>query len=755
MNINDFKRALVAFADDVADIDIGRGRVVLHIRDELIDVGVQEVSGDLFVIENGERSRAFDWLIQRIAKLPLLADRILANVRPQEHFITPSGQLRDQLGARPQDIDIPVADIAGAVSEVLSRGTPDTSTVLYVTSDAGEGKTTLINELARRQAERYRAKQSSWLLVPISLGGRSFLTFDDVVVAELVNRLRFQLLYYQAFLELVRLRVIVPAFDGFEEMFVEGSSGEALSALGNLMHDLESSGTVLIAARKAYFEYQNIGTQAKLFDAIGSNAVDFARISLDRWDRGRFEQYATMRGLPNASVVYDKVCTRLEPGHPLLTRAVLVERLVDVALDEGVDGLLDHLGTTPEDYFYQFVNRLIEREANEKWIDRSGTPHVSLLSTDEHHSLLAFVAREMWTAGSEVLRADYMDLLAELFASERNKSPQLSRQIVNRLKQHSLIVAEPGRGGTYSFDHEDFRTFYLGLACGHVLLDGESKEIGAFLQRGTMPSSSVDAAINTVRRNGGDLVRVTAVLQGIADTSAPTSYASENVAALALRALELLDDASSVTIRGLLFGKDALKGRRFGKVTFLKCYFQDTSLDEARLGGCTFSECDFQAIEWSVPLPGAGSVLSSCAVRSVHPDSDGGAPEFDPRRIVDLLAGAGFSVQPSGVAPRSSGGEVEPDEDTVLAEHALRIFMRATQINEDVFRQKFGTRAGPFFERVLPHMLAMGVLEEVAYKGAGRQRRFKLCVPMRNIDAAVPARVTTVNAFLRQVLSAS
>lgn len=755
MNIGDFKRALVAFADDVADIDIGGGRVVLHIRDELIDVGVQEVNGDLFVIENGERSRAFDWLVQRIAKLPLLADRILANVRAQEHFITPSGQLRDQLGARPEDNDVPVNDIAGAVTEVLSRGTPDTSTVLYVTSDAGEGKTTLINELARRQAERYRAKQSSWLLVPISLGGRSFLTFDDVVVAELVNRLRFQLLYYQAFLELVRLRVIVPAFDGFEEMFVEGSSGEALSALGNLMHDLESSGTVLIAARKAYFEYQNIGTQAKLFDAIGSNAVDFARISLDRWDRGRFEQYATMRGLPNPRLVYDKVCTRLEQGHPLLTRAVLVERLVEVALDEGVDGLLDHLGTTPEDYFYQFVNRLVEREANEKWIDRSGTPHVSLLSTEEHHSLLAFVAREMWTAGTEVLRADYMDLLAELFAGERNKSPQLLRQIVNRLKQHSLIVAEAGRGGTYSFDHEDFRTFYLGLACGHVLLEGESREIGAFLQRGTLPSSSVDAAINTIRRQGGDLVGVIAVLQGIADTSAPTSYTAENVAALALRALELLDDASSATVRGLLFGKDALRGRRFGAVTFSECIFQDTSLDEARLGGCIFRECDFQAIEWSATSPGGGAVLSRCAVRSVLLHSEGGTPEFDPRRIVELLAGAGFSVKPSGVTTRGVVGEVDPDEDTVLAEHALRIFMRATQINEDVFRQKFGTRAGPFIDRVLPQMLSMGVLEEVAYKGAGRQRRFKLCVPMRNIDAAVPAQVATLDEFLQQVLSTS
>ena len=80
------------------------------------------------------------------------------------------------------------------------------------------------------------------------LGGRPFLRFDDVVIGELVNRFRFQFFYYDAFIELVKMGVLVPAFDGFEEMFIESGSGEALSALGNLMNTLESSGSVLISA---------------------------------------------------------------------------------------------------------------------------------------------------------------------------------------------------------------------------------------------------------------------------------------------------------------------------------------------------------------------------------------------------------------------------------------------------------------------------------------------------------------------------
>lgn len=743
----------MAFADETSDLDFSRDRLVVQIRDEVIDVIVREEAADLFVWENGERSRAFDWLVTRVAKLPLLADRILANIRPQEPFVSPSGKLLDQLNAKPDGADVPVDNLPEEVLRVLSRGLPGTSTVLYVTSDAGEGKTTLINHLARTQALAYKAKTASSLIVPISLGGRSFLTFDDVVVAELVNRLRFQLLYYQAFLELVRLQVIVPAFDGFEEMFVEGSSGEALSALGNLMHDLESRGSVLIAARKAYFEYQSFGTQAKLFDAIGSNSVDFARIALDRWDQKRFVEYATQRGVSEPRVVYDKVRGRLSADHPLLTRAVLVERLVDVAVDEGVDGLLDNLGSAPEDYFYQFVNRIVEREANEKWIDRSGTPHVPLLSLDEHHSLLAFVAREMWVAGTEVLRGDYLDLLAELFADEHKKPPQLARQIINRLKQHSLIVAESSAGSHYAFDHEDFYSFYLGVALGGVLRDGAAKDIASFLQRGVLSHGTVDAALNALKRSGVRLAGTAAALQRIAESSLQTSYTVENCASLLIRLLELAADDEELSIEGLYFGPDSLKGRRFGSVTFSGCHFQPSSIDGATLANVKWIDCVFERLEWTEHANAQGAVLQECTVRCVHPGAnDGIAAEFEPAAITDLLTAVGFKVA-DGTAPshEEAPARIELHEDTVLAEHALRIFMRATQINEDVFKQRFGTRASRFMDDVLPRMIARGILEEVEYKGSGRQRRFKLCVPMRRIDAAVPATVPDLEGFLSAV----
>ena len=422
MNINDLKKILIAFADSESDLDMAGSELVVQIRDQIIEVSVEQEKGNLLITENGKKNSAYSWLVNRVARIPQLADRLLDNVPFEPHFISPSGMLLDQIDANPEDREKKVEDVSNQIPDLLSSRAVGTSTVLYLTSDAGEGKTTLINWIARNQAQLYKDQKTDWLLIPISLGGRSFLTFDDIVIAELVNRLRFQFFYYDAFLELVKLGVLVPAFDGFEEMFVEGSSGEALSALGNLMNTLDSSGTALIAARKAYFEYRNFATQARLFDAIRDRSVSFANIKLNRWDRKRFLNYAKRRNLSDRETIYNKVRTRLGPNHPLLTRAVLVRRLVEEAQGGNVDTLIDHLGTNPEDYFFQFVNTLVEREAREKWIDRSGTPHQSLLTTEEHHALLALVAKEMWIFSSEVIKGDYLDLIGELFASEIGKT---------------------------------------------------------------------------------------------------------------------------------------------------------------------------------------------------------------------------------------------------------------------------------------------------------------------------------------------
>lgn len=731
MLLDDFKRVLTAFADNEADLDISKGTLLVEVRDELIEAKLYQQGGQLVVDEEGQRLPAYNWLVNRIARVPLLADRVLSYVPEATGFVTPSGRLLDQPDFARTSDETAHADAAACALEVLGRRPAGTTSVLYLTSDAGEGKTTLINHLARHQATEFKAKRTDWLLVPIPLGGRTFLRFDDVVVAALVNRLRYQLLYYDAFIELVRLGVIVPAFDGFEEMIISSSSGEAISALGNLVRSLSSSGSVLVAARKAYFDYQSFKAQARLFDAIGTDSVAFARLALDRWSRDQFLAYAKKRGLQNPDATYGAVAGRLHEDHPLLTRAVLVHRLIDVAsASAGLSDLLDQIGNAPQHYFFQFVNAIVEREAHEKWIDQSGEPHQPLLTVEEHHELLGMVAQEMWLSATDSLRSDLLAAIAEVFADGRKKPPVVARQIRERLKQHSLLVSG-GAAGSLAFDHEDFRAFYLGEAVGRSMDRRSQSELRSLLQAGLLPRAAVDEAVLHVRRQSGSVPASLDLLQTLASAETAASLVRENCGALGIG---LAEEVGDVELKDMNFPEDALRGRTLARLTVRDSYFQGTSLAGTRLTECRFHDCRFERLELS-PDSHVSAVLDGCDIAMlVRVDRD--EQIFDPVLIRSSLTQAGFDVT-KAEQETLSVEPTEPDEELWLVERAMRTFLRANQVNEDLIRTKLGVKAGRFFDDVLPELLRVGVLEVIPYLGHGNQRRFRMRVQMQRLHDAL------------------
>ena len=606
-----------------------------------------------------------------------------------------------------------------------------------------------MNHVAREQAKRFKAGKATWLLLPISLGGRPFLRFDDVVVGELVNRLRFQHLYYDAFLELTKLGVLVPAFDGFEEMFIESSSGEAVSALGNLVQHLQSSGSVLIAARKAYFEFHNFRTQARLFDAIQSHSVTFSRLTLRRWQREQFRQYCNRRGLRSGDSLYRKVAERLGKGHPLLTRAVLVKKLVDIAMElPSTDAVLERIGSDPDEYFVDFVTTIVEREAEEKWLDRSGEAAQPLLTVADHFDLLAMIACEMWEMRSDTLKRDYLELVTDVFTSDRKFSPEIDRQIRKRLPEHSLLALVSGTGDMLAFDHDDFRRFFLGRALGQLLLGESDEELASWLNIAAVPADTVDAACRyTVQEGVAPKATIERVV-GIGQQAPTTSYMKENSGSIALT-LTGLGAERRIVLQGLVFPPEALVGIRLAGVRVDDCEFQATSLRNARIVDCEFRRCRFHRLEGSAETV-TGSTLLDCNVDQWVGEGDVGV--YEPARVRQALVEEGFRVSRSGAtaAPEESGRAIV-DAEAEMAERALRIFMRATHINDVVFRHKLGQRANEFFDVVLPELLACGILEQVPYRGSGKGTRYKLNVPMQRIAEVVPARGLTLAKLIEKL----
>src|SRR4051812_41565713 len=116
-----FKRILTTFADSPADVDLSRGKVLVQVREEMIEAEVLLRHGTLHVRESGDEVSAAHWLVRRIARLPLLADRILTYVPGEPHFVTPRGSVLDQLDVSPTGEEQATDDAGGKALEILGR----------------------------------------------------------------------------------------------------------------------------------------------------------------------------------------------------------------------------------------------------------------------------------------------------------------------------------------------------------------------------------------------------------------------------------------------------------------------------------------------------------------------------------------------------------------------------------------------------------------------------------------------------------
>lgn len=752
MTANELKRILGAFVNDPSELDVRQGRIVAQIQDELIDVrlATNPQSGELMIEDSDSAYTPRSWLIRRVAKLDLLAERILTHVPDTPAFVIPSGLLRGDLSSQTADDEFEVANAAETLGRRLESPIPATTAILYLTSDAGEGKTTLIHHLARQQAARCKSRTSSWLLVPIALGGRTFLRFDDVVIGTLSNRFRFNRYYFDGFLELVKLGAIVPAFDGFEEMFVENHSGEAVSALGSFIDSLQSSGSIMVAARKAFFEITSFKTQAQLFDAIGDRSASFARLKINRWKKPQFLEYATLRGFSEAENLYDTFAARLGSEHPMLSRAFLVKRLVDLAQSvETVEQLANELGTAPQDYFFRFVETLVDREARLKWLDKNGDVAQPLLTVTEHHQLLAAIAREMWQSSANALRLDVIDVIVEMFAEPMRRGPTFVRQIRERIRNHSLLATNPARGGLLEFDHDEFRRFYLGESLGSALADRNQADLLSIVSADRLPSDTCDQALNHLIRVGKKLSDCIVVVVDVARSSSPLSFARENCGALLVRLLSSDSDRRGrVEVDSVVFPLNSLLGRQLFEVTFSQCRFEPTEIAGANFNSVSFHACDFERLDVADTDTLFGTTFIDCRVNALKRGSGEGERNlYGPHEVAAELRKVGAVIPQEKDTPADSSLlDADPRIDAV--EKFLRVFLRATQVNEDTIRIKFGKQGPWFIDDIVPALVRAKIVENVEYRGKGVQARFKLGVPMYAIQDALSASEGNFDSFI-------
>jgi hypothetical protein len=285
-----------------------------------------------------------------------------------------------------------------------------------------------------------------------------------------------------------------------------------------------------------------------------------------------------------------------------------------------------------------------------------------------------------------------------------------------------------GGRAAYSFDHEDFRKFYLGESLGRTLEHLDRTEVHQFLQPGSLGAETAEAAAHFLLRRQARIPAVVELLQTIASADAPASFTKENAGLVTLRLLEMAE-LRDVTVTELAFPPDALRARHLVKINFVRCYFQPSSLESTIMVGCAFQRCRIDRLELFGSTQVRKCTISDTEVGSlVLHEQDEHA--FEPSAISDILARSGFSFP----EPEQLPLRIKVDEDSRLFERALRVFLRANQVNEVVFQQRLAGKSRYFIDTLLPLLLRHNIFEEVSYRGSGSQRRFRLSVPMQKLQ---------------------
>lgn len=755
MTAEEFRIVVQKFADREVDLVLTSRSLLVEVNREVIEVELQHKGGLLYCSEGGIQELAEQWIINRLGNLDLLANRILEFI-PEDETLIP---VRAEVTGVEPDEDGHIQsteDLVELIPSLVDNLPAASINIIYLTSDAGEGKTCVMEALARIQARSFLDGKSDWILLPISLSGRPFMRLDEVIIAALANRFRFRYLPYEGLLELVKRRAIVLGLDGFEEMFIESQSGEVASSLGNLVAKLGSQGTLIFAARKAYYQYTNLEAQAKLFRSIQDMNVAFGEARLHRWNRDQFIQCCEQNGLTsaNANKVYNAFTNKLPPDHPVLTRAVLARRAIMEVIDAGGEPVLaDVLGNgdiSPESVFKRFVDALIRREAEEKWIDRTGEAAAPLLSPGEHCTLLMALAEEMWLSGTEYLTWDVMEEITEKVVDALGKGPITIRQAKERIRQHALLQKSV-IGESYAFDHEEFRAYFLGRALGRLLANIKISEVRRILSAQMLPKLSIRVAVSSVLTEAPDVPFVSELLREVCSSGPRSSYICINGAILLVRIISGMR-MKGQELRDMYFLADTIGAHELSGIKFDSCIFDSISILRDPVTDVSFrSSTILELICQSGALDNSGSFDDASLPEVIRTGTDEDATSiYSPEAIRKFLKEVGFNLHIEEDI-QVKVHEVDMDDRVVDVERIVRAFRKATQVNENLFAVKLGARWSDFSRNCLDDLIHREILVNVQYKGHGQQRRFKLGVGFDDVERARRTCGGSYDAFLDEL----
>src|SRR6185312_7088432 len=369
VDLSEVRADLAAFADDDDEVIVEKTGQCLFERagrEIAFTILVDENERTLVEIE-GERMTYRRFLVHHLAQLPTLAERILSKRQPVPAYVDSTGALDSPSEATRRDSALALLEAESTVAPAF------VSRVVFLTADAGQGKTALLRQFQQDQAQRFLRAESGYVFWHVDLQGRQLLRLSEALMGDL-GELRVSGLWMPAIVRLLRHKALVLAIDGFDELAAEQGGSDALGAFAVLVQQMDGRGTIVAASRRTFFDTDDYVRRARLFSRVGAADCEFAQISLKPWGEPEGRTYLSGvriegRAFENAGTSYQCIVDELgSPDHPMLTRPFLLAQvargllLYDMAPGEfirGMDEPLRGVGAV--------IEAFVEREVAEKW----------------------------------------------------------------------------------------------------------------------------------------------------------------------------------------------------------------------------------------------------------------------------------------------------------------------------------------------------------------------------------------------------
>lgn len=702
-------------ADDPADYERQGGSVLLTRQGRTFSLSLRETPAVGIVVE-GESdagkiaSAPLNKFVQQgLLDLPRLAAQIAKSIdkssgtRPAKYVDGPA-----KLSAGGQEVTW--NKTAEEFTAYLNEQELGTTRLIQLMAGAGQGKTVLLEQIARDSAAAYVPDvYPKPFLLTVDLLGRYVGTVDDAIAGSLNNTYMFPGLTQRDVTLCVRNRWIILALDGFDELVARVGSRDAFQRVTELLDQLRAAGTVILSAREAFFELYQISAAIRSYLQPKVGSYTTSTVSLLAWtDKQGLNVFRSLGSEHPEKDLQDLVGAfgndREIVLHPFfLTRLASLwrrgERFTDAQEQKDPRWRTEYI-----------IRTYIDRETNLKWTTRDGAP---LLGIAGHTAMLAGLAEEMWRSGAFRLTDEEVRLSTEMSLTPLSLPPAVVEGVVERAPTHAALV--PRERG-YGFVHERFFQYYLAVRLRDVLLSAQHDAVTNYLQPRELSPDSV-SWLDWLLREGDDFrPRALATAVSLAKTPSLSSVVRSNLALLL--GVLLADHKESTELRGMVFVGEALRGHTYCAVAFLKCEFWQLDVSGTIFDHCRFVDCRFGEMLLDAKTRFSNSLISGGGVQAI--ERQDGTTLYEPDQIFTVLEERGARVERTLQRPLhpQPAAFIDPEATQAVAKMVRRSQRASDLPTEDI--------EGMFSEgrKLLRIGLESGVLKDHPKRTSGPRKSF-------------------------------